>query len=117
MSERDTIWKFPLFDWMRTPGAYIAGDVLGPPVVTETVEIEMPKGAIPLHVATQGQMPCLWAAVDPTAEPEKRRFVVRATGKPLGFDRLSTAYWYTGSFQMFEETASPLIFHLFEVRP
>lgn len=43
--------------------------------------IEMPKGAVLLHVASVNDSICLWAQVDPEAPMVKRRFGLGGTGK------------------------------------
>ncbi len=65
-----TVWKFPF-------------------VPSNIVELPMPRGALVLDVASQGEgpsppgTPCLWALVDPSAETEVRRFRVAGTGHPI----------------------------------
>lgn len=56
-----TIWKFSL-----------------QPTVEHT--ILMPVGAEILSVQTQRNTACIWALVDPTAEKEKRKFIIVGTG-------------------------------------
>ncbi len=58
-----TIWKFDL-----------AGS---------NIPLRVPKGAVPLGVAMQGDCPRIWMLVDSEAELEDRMFWVRGTGQPL----------------------------------
>lgn len=53
------------------------------PTVGRALPVEMPRGARVVHVAAQADEPCLWAEVDPVAEPATRSFRVRATGEPV----------------------------------
>jgi hypothetical protein len=87
-----TIWKFA-FD------------------VDDDVTLMMPAGARILDVQLQQGRPCAWAIVDPRRDKEPRRFIVRGTGHPLGFDpdKLS----HVGTFQ--PSTTWSLVFHMFEV--
>jgi hypothetical protein len=45
-------------------------------------ELEMPAGAEHLHLAVQGDVPCLWARVRPGAAKVRRRFAWVGTGHP-----------------------------------
>lgn len=91
MSEKKTIWKFPL---------EIAG----------AQGIEMPKGAEILCVQFQKTILCLWAIVDPSAENEIRGFEICGTGRAPqhDFDRLS----YVSTFQTMD---GEFVWHLFEI--
>lgn len=55
--------------------------------VADYQTIEMPAGARVLHVAIQatalGEAPCIWALVNPDAEPVTRVFHTRGTGHEL----------------------------------
>jgi hypothetical protein len=73
--------------------------------------VEMPKDARILSVRTVGTQVCLWAAVDPEAPKEKRKFLVRRAGHELPDDWFQKMHCY-GAFQMNEEGS---VFHLFEV--
>ena len=42
--------------------------------------IDIPKGAKPVHFATQGNQICLWVEVDPNAEKEQREIRCEPTG-------------------------------------
>lgn len=66
MSTR-TIWKFVL-------------------PIQDTVEINLPSGSTPLHVAEQDGAVCLWVEVTLGAPNEFRKFLVRGTGNPLTGD-------------------------------
>ena len=58
-------------------------------------EIEMPKGATPLHIGKdpQGEF-CIWAEVDTEAETETRQFAMYGTGHqiPDGQTYLATVF-------------------------
>lgn len=82
-----TIWKFELH-------------------IDEPVTLLMPVGAEVLTVQAQGDIPCIWAIVDPNAETETRRFYVRGTGHPL-----REVGRYVDTFQL---NGGALVFHLFE---
>ena len=71
------IWKFPLENRVHN-------------------NVQMPKGAQVVHVAAQFEKPCLWALVDPDAEPEVRRFGIAATGQ--NFDEAEAHY--VGTFML-----------------
>lgn len=72
------VWKFPL-------------------QLVETQEIEVPEGALALHLALQGRTPTLWAGCDPSQPREKRRVILAGTG--LTNPRLATA-GYLGTVQL-----------------
>jgi len=80
--------------------------------VTDMIDLSLPAGAQPLHVAAQGEMVCLWALVDPEAEPVARRFIVRGTGHPIENDDADLSH--VGTFLLQD---GALVFHLFEVIP
>lgn len=65
--------------------------------ITDAFTIPMPEGAKPLYVAVQDGKPFLWAEVDPTAEPEYRRFFVCGTGHPV-----PPGVAYLGSFMVYD---------------
>lgn len=84
----NTIWKFPLESAWQ--------------------ELSMPPQANILCVQMQGEVPCLWAVVDPyTTERVHRRFNSRPTGEVFEGDPGK----YIGTVQM----RSGLVFHVFEV--
>jgi hypothetical protein len=68
--------------------------------------IEMPKGARILKVMRQHELPVMWAMVDDTAEKEKRKFFVEATGS--SFDKAGK---YIGTCMVSNDR---YVFHLFE---
>lgn len=100
-------------------------------VMPEAFEVEMPTGARilsvacqpgPRHIALWNQRlpeegragwaaagPRLWALVEPSAPPVKRRFVTVATGQPLP-DEVN-GFAYAGTF-MFH--SGQYVFHLFD---
>ena len=74
----------------------------------DNVTVLMPEGAEILHVATQGDVPCIWARVD-TERPKKPYiFHMRGTGHP------NATGDHVGSFLMHNGS---LVFHLFCVSP
>jgi hypothetical protein len=75
--------------------------------VAERIAFEMPRGAEIIHVAMQGQAPCIWAIVDPAAPKELRRFRVLGTGHPIESPPFDV-YHHVASFQ-----APPFVWHLF----
>ena len=83
------IWKFP-FD------------------ITDNITIEMPRGAIPLQVAAQNDVACMWACVDTEAPKESRRFKLRGTGHNADTidpsKHVGTLFLYSGA----------LVFHMFD---
>ena len=78
-----TIWKFRLADI-----------------------IDMPLGAKPLCVQTQGDTAFIWAAVNPNLPLAPRRFYVIGTGHPVG-----AVGGYLGTYQL---SGGALVFHVFE---
>ena len=85
-----TIWKFPLY-------------------VSDTVRVNMPKGAEILTVQRQGEQACLWAIVDATAEREERVFEIYGTGNGMVQD-MGIQRKYIGTFQ-----EPPFVWHVFEL--
>lgn len=83
-----TIWKFEL----RT---------------TDAQDVSMPFGAEVLHVREQRGAPCLWALVDPEAEPTTRCILTVGTGHPCE----PAADAYLGSYYLAGES---LVFHVFD---
>lgn len=84
-----TIWKFPL-------------------TVTDRQKVVMPKGAQILHVASQYEIPCLWALVDEYAEKEERLFAIFPTGN-VRFDAANAKH--VGSFIL---SGGAFVGHIFE---
>ena len=83
------VWKYPIVE------------------PADHVVFEMPKNAWPLCVHIQHGVPCIWVAVDPTAELEKRTFLIVGTGHEFGDD----VFGYIGSFQL---ANGLLVFHVFD---
>lgn len=69
--------------------------------------VEMPKGAAVLTVQAQGEVPCVWAKVDPEAPPIKRCFITYATGERADD---GPATHYVGTYQ---QHGGALVFHVF----
>lgn len=91
------IYKYPV----RPEPIYIHGDAA-------QCFINMPDGAEALCVQMQHGQPVLWALVDPTRVPARRRFHILTTGEDIDETKLGR---YVGTFQV-----EHLVFHLFEVR-
>lgn len=84
-----TIWKFPL-------------------AVASPYQMAMPKGAEVLTVQMQGDTACVWAAVDPNADDERRVFEVFGTGQTMHED-MGVERKYIGTFQV-----GFYVWHVFE---
>jgi hypothetical protein len=67
----------------------------------------MPPGAEILSVATQNNVPCIWALVEPGGGSVPHRFGIYGTGHPLPEDLGE----FVGTFFMFDKT---LVFHVFD---
>ena len=76
--------------------------------VDDRVTIDMPAGAKILHVELQNGVPCLWALVDTSAEPEPRKFLIFGTGHPISGAIAVTAA-HVATFQQ-----GPFVWHMFE---
>lgn len=63
-----TVWKFPL------------------KLSDRAQEVSMPANAAIVHFAMQGDVPCVWAWVDPKAARENRYFSIHDTGHPMPED-------------------------------
>jgi len=71
----------------------------------------IPKGAEILCVQLQYGKPCIWAKVDPDAEPETRMFQIHPTGQDMG----SGTFKYVGTYQIAGEFSECYVWHVFEV--
>lgn len=78
-----------------------------PFVITSEQSIKLPKGAKPLSVQLQFDIPCLWALVDEGNQPEDRILVIHGTGNPI--DSIDD-HTYLGTIQMREGT---FVWHVF----
>lgn len=85
-----TIWKYPI-------------------ATTDLQVVQMPAGAEVLCVQVQRGEPCLWALVDPSAEPEFRSVEVYGTGHTVRIDT-GVERRYVGTYQLY---GGDLIFHVF----
>jgi hypothetical protein len=85
-----TIWKYPL-------------DVVDSQIV------EVPEGAKILAVQAQGDVPCLWALVDPERPAETRTIHTYGTGHPVD-DLAAMSSRYIGTYQI---AGGKLVFHVF----
>lgn len=85
--------------------------------VTDDIEIPMPIGAevlaVQVQVTPRGEMPCIWARVDPSDETEVRHFRLVGTGHEVPEFGDATLN-YVGTFQMI---GGAFVGHLFEVVP
>ena len=86
---KKTIWKFTL-DGRASPQS-----------------IQMPKGAQSLSVQVQGENPCLWAIVNPQAEPETVLISIYGTGHNLP----DNPGEFIGTFQI---SNGRFVFHVFK---
>lgn len=75
---------------------------------TDSIEIEMPRGADVLHVGMQGEQLCLWCLVYPEGELTKRRFRIAGTGHPIEEGDME----HIGTVHIADDS---LIFHIFEI--
>jgi hypothetical protein len=81
------------------------------PLKVEDIQmVEMPEGAAVLTIQTQGEIPCLWAKVDPSAPIIKRCFITYGTGHPVND---GPADHYVGTYQL---RGGKLVFHVFTDR-
>jgi len=85
-----TIWKF----------------VLNP----NDLKLRIPAGAKILTAREQGDAVCIWAEVNPTAEPEERMFEVFGTGHDMPFEP-SVERTYIGTAML---NGGALVFHVYE---
>jgi len=76
--------------------------------ITMEPQVEMPAGAVLLHVDVQDGRPFVWARVDPEAPTVKWWLPVYGTGHPLDADGLP----YVGTFHLDSDLA--LVFHVFD---
>lgn len=68
--------------------------------------VEMPAGANVVHIHEQNNQACLWAEVDPDAEPVLRVFSVYETGESIDDDR----WRYVGTVHL-----DWAVWHVYEV--
>jgi hypothetical protein len=73
--------------------------------ITDYQEVTMHKGARIMSVGNQNGVLCIWAHVDPKAEPEKRAFHVVGTGHTVPVD----ANVFIGTVII-----DPFVWHVFE---
>lgn len=75
-------------------------------------EIQMPRGAKILDIQAQGNIPVIWAIVNPNKETRKYVFHVFGTGlEMLDYDKKH--YEYVGTVQ--QNGFTNLVWHIFEV--
>ena len=80
----------------------------------QTLEIMMPRGAKLLDLQMQGQIPTLWAIVNPEKELKKYVFHVFGTGFEMT-DYDKKYYDYVGTIQYMTVLGGPLVWHVFRV--
>ena len=73
--------------------------------------IKMPEGAEILTIQSQGNVPCIWALVEPDAPKENRCFEIIGTGDFITFEN-EIQKKYINTFQLH---GGALIFHVFEI--
>lgn len=78
--------------------------------ITDVQNIFMPAEAHLLYVGEQDGTLMLWAEVDSTAWGEKRKLLIRGTGRPIYAGRDGTEPEYLGTAQM----ASGLVWHVYD---
>lgn len=88
----DTVWKFPL---------NVTGE--------DVFHLEMPRMARILSLQTQGNIPCIWALVDPKQPLVRRWFRIAGTGHPI---ENTDSMTFIGTFQIMQ---GQLVFHIFEL--
>jgi hypothetical protein len=76
--------------------------------ISDTVALDLPKGAKVLSVQNQNNIPCLWALVDPAKPKEKRHFRILGTGQPVG----GTAGTFLGTVLL---NNGHFVIHVFEL--
>lgn len=54
-----------------------------PVELTDNIDVQMPKGAKPLHFDMQNGDLCLWALVDPSLPLTSHKFRMAGTGHPI----------------------------------
>lgn len=81
------VWKFMVLPWQTA--------------------MEMPKGARLIHAHEQAGQVCVWAEVDPAAEPVLRKVLVVPTGN------LSTGLTYVGTAHLVEG-GQALVLHVYD---
>jgi len=75
--------------------------------VTDRQDIEMPAGAIPLHVGVQRGVVCVWCEVDPTMPKVPTQVRIVGTGHAFEKDRQEK---HVGTFEL---DNGSLIFHVY----
>ncbi len=78
--------------------------------ITDSGNVQMPKGAEILSVQSQNNKPCIWAIVDTASEMEWKYFEVFGTGHDIQCD-IGTNRKYIGTLQL---DFGVLVFHVFE---
>lgn len=79
--------------------------------VADSFSLDLPSGAIILHVECQNGQPCIWALVDTEALPERRTFYLFGTGHPLNIDD----FGWSNHLATFQQ--GPFVWHMFQDRP
>lgn len=76
-------------------------------------EIDMPRNAKILDIQVQGDIPVIWAVVNPKKEKRKYIFQVFGTGLEM-YDYEKKNFHYVATVQQ-RGLASNLVWHIFEV--
>jgi hypothetical protein len=90
-----TIWKYPVQP-------------------THRFSLDLPKGAIFLHVDRQGDDAMMWFWVDSSAKTEREDFAVVGTGQPTPDDAEGESWWHLGTFLAH---GGAFVWHLFQRTP
>ena len=77
--------------------------------IADVIEIDMPKVIEILHFEIQGDVPCIWAIVNPVIPLKPKQFRLFGTGHPIREDNLK----YIGTSM---HRGGELVWHLFEVK-
>ena len=75
--------------------------------VTDSQILEIPEGGEFLHVAMQGETPCVWVGVYPRMEKVERTLLTFGTGYRVPDEGVK----YVGTYQL---GTTGLVFHVFE---
>jgi hypothetical protein len=76
--------------------------------ITSRITIALPRWAQILHVDVWGDIPCLWALVNPDNPPVERHFRIYGTGRPIEQD-VALNGKYLATFPL-----GTFVWHLFE---
>lgn len=77
--------------------------------ITDEQFVAMPSAAKLLAFQMQSSTPCLWALVDTSNKPSRRRLWIFGTGNPIPIKHSEFAYQYVGTIQQ-----GGFVWHLFD---